>query len=71
VIFGREPALIYGLINAGIALLAAFGLNLTAEQTGALLAVTSAVLAIAVRQQVYSPDTVKKMTAGRGGVDTA
>ena len=57
-IFEREPALIYGVINSVIALVCAFGLKLTVEQIGALLAASSAVLALMTRQNVYSPETV-------------
>ena len=48
----REPALISGAVAALIALLTAFGLDLTAEQVGAVLAVVTAVLAFVVRSKV-------------------
>lgn len=48
----RDPALFYGLVNSVIALVVSFGLSLSADQIGALLAVTSAVLALATRRQV-------------------
>lgn len=48
----REPALVTGLVSAGIALLVAFGLELTGEQTGAIMAVVVAVLAVVTRSQV-------------------
>jgi hypothetical protein len=48
----REPALVAGLVAATIALLAAFGLPLTSEQVGAILALTNAVLALLVRKVV-------------------
>lgn len=51
----REPALFYGLINAVIALVVSFGLELQPDQIGAILAVTSAVLALATRRQVGKP----------------
>lgn len=51
-IWKREPALFYGLINTLLALALAFGINLTNEQTGAILAVTSAALALITRSQV-------------------
>lgn len=47
-----EPALVLGLVQSVIALVAAFGLELSAEQTGAILAVTAAVLSIVTRQLV-------------------
>lgn len=48
----NEPALVSGAVAAVIALLAAFGLDLSAEQVGAVLAVVAAVLAFVVRAQV-------------------
>jgi hypothetical protein len=39
-----EPALLAGLVQAVIGLAVGLGLNLTADQTGALLALTTAVL---------------------------
>ena len=51
-LWGREPAMILGLVQTVIALVAAFGLDLTAEQTGAILAATAAVLAVITRQSV-------------------
>ncbi len=51
-----EVPLILGLVQAVIALLIAFGLNLTADQTAAILAVSAAVLAVVTRSQV-SPKT--------------
>lgn len=51
----REPALFYGLINAVIALVVSFGLELQPDQIGAILAVTSAALALVTRRQVAKP----------------
>lgn len=48
----REPALVVGLVQAILALVVAFGLDLSGEQTAAILAVTAAVLAFVVRSQV-------------------
>lgn len=62
-IFRREPALILGAVQAIIALVVAFGVELSNEQTGALLAVTAAVLAVVTRQSVYAPATVDAITA--------
>ena len=50
--WGREPAMILGLIQAALALAMGFGLSLTTEQMGAVLAFTAAVLAVITRQQV-------------------
>lgn len=48
----NEPAVVLGLVQAIIALVVAFGLDLTGEQTASILAVTAAVLAFVVRQRV-------------------
>ena len=48
----REPALVTGLVAAVIALGVSFGLDLSGEQTGAIMALTSAILAVVTRQQV-------------------
>lgn len=51
-LWGREPAVIIGLVQAAIALAVGFGLDLTTEQTAAILAFTAAVLAVVTRSQV-------------------
>lgn len=55
-IWKREPALFYGLVNTVLALVLAFGVDLSTEQTGAILAVTSAVLALVTRRAVTPTD---------------
>ena len=57
----REPALILGLIGALFALGAAFGLDLSTEQTGAITAAVVAVLAIVTRQSVTPNATVQTL----------
>jgi hypothetical protein len=51
-IFGREPAMILALVQAVIVLAVTFGLKLTTEQTGAILAVTALVLGVITRSRV-------------------
>lgn len=51
-LWGREPALIIGAIQALLALVVAFGLDLSVEQTGAILAASAAVLAVITRRSV-------------------
>lgn len=51
-IWKREPALFLGLINSILALVAAFGVGLSADQTATILAVSSALLALLTRQAV-------------------
>lgn len=48
----REPALVAGALQALLALLLAFGVPLTDEQVGAILALSAALLAIVVRRRV-------------------
>jgi hypothetical protein len=50
--FGREPAVILGAIQAILALGLSFGLSLSSGQIGAIMAVAAAILALVVRQQV-------------------
>lgn len=48
----NEPAVVMGLVQAVLGLFLAFGLNVSNEQVGAIMAVTAAVLAFVVRSQV-------------------
>ena len=54
-IWNREPALFFGLLGGVLALLAAFGLSITAEQVAALNLALAAVMGFVVRHKV-SPD---------------
>lgn len=47
-----EPVLVVALVEAVLALVVAFGLDLTTEQTAGILLVTGAVLAFVARQRV-------------------
>ncbi len=51
-LWGRNPAMILALVGALISLGVAFGLSLTAEQTGAIVAVVQIVLGLITRTQV-------------------
>ena len=51
-ILGREPTMVLALVQADIALVVAFGLNLAPDQIGAILAVTAVVLGLITRSQV-------------------
>ena len=51
-LFGREPALILGAVNALLAVAVGFGLDVTPEQVGLINAAVAAVLAVIVRAQV-------------------
>lgn len=48
----REPAVIIAAIGATIALLVAFGVNLTEDQTKALMVFTIAIIALFTRNKV-------------------
>lgn len=50
--FGREPALILGAVNALLAAAVGFGLDITPGQVGLLNAAAAAVLAVVVRSRV-------------------
>lgn len=48
----KEPVMFQGVLQASIALLAAFGMSMSVEQVGAVLAFTAAVLTFVTRSQV-------------------
>lgn len=50
--FGKEPAVVLGALQATLALGLSFGLHLTPAQIGAIMAAAAAILALVVRQQV-------------------
>lgn len=47
-----EPVLILGAVQTAIALVVSFGLDLTAEQVGAIVAFSAAVLSVVARRKV-------------------
>ena len=51
-LWGREPAMVLALVQCAIALGVSFGLGLTADQTGAILALTAVILGLWTRSQV-------------------
>lgn len=55
--FGREPVLWLATLRALIVAGTAFGLDLSAEQTGAIYLVLEAVLSLVARQKVSPVDT--------------
>lgn len=65
-LFGREPAMIVALVQAVIVLAVSFGLQLTTEQTAAILAITAVVLGLITRTQVSPSSSVASYKAGRG-----
>lgn len=51
-IFGNEPALVMGAINALLAVAVGFGLNITIEQAALINAAAAAIVSLIVRSQV-------------------
>ena len=51
-LWGREPAMVLALVQTALVLGVSFGLRLTPEQTGAILALTAVVLGLLTRSQV-------------------
>jgi hypothetical protein len=51
-LWDREPAAVLGFVQTVLVLAVTFGLELSTEQTGAILAVTAAGLALWTRQKV-------------------
>jgi hypothetical protein len=47
-----EPVLVFAFVQALVGIVSAFGFNLSAEQTSAILVLTGAVLAIVCRGKV-------------------
>jgi len=51
-IFGREPVLVMAVIQAGVALAVAFGLQWTGEQVALVVAFSATVLGLIARAKV-------------------
>lgn len=51
-LWGREPAMVLALVQTALVLAVSFGLKLSPEQTGAILALTAVVLGLITRSQV-------------------
>lgn len=51
-LWGREPAVIIGLVTALISLAVGFGLDITAEQVSLITAAVAALLSVVTRSQV-------------------
>lgn len=56
-LFNREPAAILGCVSALIALGVGFGLDLSNEQTGLIMAAVAAVIGLITRSQVTPANT--------------
>ena len=62
-LWGREPAMVLAFVQAIIVLGVAFGLKLTPEQTGAILAVTAVLLGLLTRTKV-TPTAATELQQG-------
>ena len=51
-LWSREPVMFLAVLQAGLALLLCFGVRLSPEQTGAIMAFAAAVLGLITRSQV-------------------
>lgn len=51
-IWNREPVMLLSVVQAGIILAVSFGVNLTEQQTGAILTLSSVLLGLVTRSQV-------------------
>jgi len=56
-IWDREPAAFLSLVSATVALVAAFGCNLSGEQVGAIMAFTAVLVGFVTRSKVSPVDT--------------
>jgi len=57
----KEPTMCIAVVQTVIALAVAFGLSISATQTGAILAVLTAVGGLAIRSQVSSVAAMKQL----------
>jgi len=57
----KEPTMVIAVIETVIALAVAFGLQISATQIGAILAVLTAVGGLAIRSQVSSVAAMKQL----------
>lgn len=60
-IFGREPAVVIGILSAALSLLVTYNIGLSSEQAGAIVAITSAVFA-AITAAMTRPVTPSAFT---------
>lgn len=65
----NEPVLLVGLVQSILALAITFGLSLDTEQVGAIMALTTAGLAFAVREVVTGPITASRLNVTGDAVD--
>lgn len=62
-LFGREPAAVLAVVQAGIALAIGFGLHWTGEQVSLVVTFTAVVLGLITRS-VVTPTAAPKLDAG-------
>ena len=56
-IWKKEPAFIHSLVVAVISLVVSFGIDITNEQQGAIVAVSALIFGAVTRSQVYNQDS--------------
>ena len=61
-IWKSEPSMILAVVSAGLALGMGFGLNISPEQMGLIMAFAAAILGLITRSQVTSPASLQKLT---------
>lgn len=61
-LWNREPTLILAVVSAGLALGMGFGLKITPQQMGLIMAFAAAVLGLINRSQVTSPSSLQNLT---------
>lgn len=59
-IFKREPASVMAAVQALLALALSFGLELSSQQIGSILAATAALLALVTRRQTLTPYQIER-----------
>jgi len=63
-IWNAEPTMILAVLQAAVALGVGFGLPVTTQQMGLIMALAAAVLGLVNRSQVVSPASLQQMTPG-------
>lgn len=61
-LWNAEPTMVLAVISAGISLGVGFGLNISTQQMGLIMAFAAAVLGLVNRSQVTSPTALQQMT---------
>lgn len=68
-LWGREPAMVVALVQAALVLGVSFGLDISAEQIAAILALSAIVLGLITRSQVTAPANLPAAIAAADAVN--